>query len=87
MAYLLLIACLIFARRVFKAKGSASLKRATYMLVSLLIIQFLLGIFTIINCIGHIPLTLAVLHQGVALWLFAASLYVYYQFLPKKVST
>lgn len=87
MAYLLVLITLNFANRVLKTEISEKLRKSVYMLISLLGIQFLLGILTIINCIGRIPLTLGVLHQGVALLLFIAALQVSYQINAKKVST
>ncbi len=86
-AYLLVVLSLIFANKVLKKKLSERLKKGVNMLISLLVIQFLLGIMTIINCIGRVPLTYGVLHQGVALLLFASALYVCYQFTHEKVST
>ncbi len=86
-AYLLVIVVFGFARKILKAQISEKLKKGVYMLITLLGIQFLLGILTIINCIGRIPITFGVLHQGVALLLFASILYVSYQFAAEKVST
>lgn len=54
-----------------------------YMLITLLVIQFLLGVFTIINYKGGAPLVLGVLHQAFALILFASALYVTY-FLKQR---
>lgn len=46
------------------------------LLISVLIAQMCLGIFTVINSLGRIPLALGVLHQAGALLLIAALLYL-----------
>ena len=46
----------------------------------LLIVQIILGIFTLLNGIGEIPLVLGVLHQAGGLLLLATMIYVLYQF-------
>ena len=86
-AYALVIFCFWFANKVWKSEISKELRKGVWMLVSLLGIQFLLGILTIINCIGSIPLTYAVLHQSVALLLFASILYINFLMQRKKLST
>jgi cytochrome c oxidase assembly protein subunit 15 len=50
------------------------------LLISMLVIQVLLGIFTLINCKGTIPVGLGVLHQAGALVLLTIALWVNYQF-------
>ena len=59
---------------------SVQLKRGSYIVMILLIIQIILGVLTLLNGIGQIPLLLGVLHQAVGLLLLAAMLYVVYQF-------
>ena len=54
------------------------------LLISMLVIQFTLGVLTIINCFGKIPLVYGVLHQAGALILFIISLSSVY-FLRKNV--
>lgn len=44
--------------------------------LSILLVQFILGIFTLINSIGTIPVLLGVLHQAGGLILFAIGLYL-----------
>ena len=67
----------------FKARQfnlSNTLRFGNNLLLGMLVIQFLLGVFTVINSIGRIPLGYGVLHQGGALILLAFSLYINYQF-------
>lgn len=85
MAYLLVGIMLLFARKVFGSDISARLRKGTYSLLVLLGVQFLLGVLTVINCFGRIPVLYGALHQGVALLLFANLLYVIYQFTERRV--
>ena len=50
------------------------------LLISLLVIQFILGILTIVYAIGRVPIGFGALHQCVALLLFISLLYLIYQF-------
>ena len=50
-------------------------------------IQVLLGILTLVNSIGTIPVGLGVLHQAGALFLLSVVLFVDYQLLGDKKST
>ncbi len=56
------------------------LKNATQLLITLLITQISLGILTLINCFGKVPVIYASLHQVVALLLLINMLYICYQF-------
>ncbi|RMG85595.1 MAG: heme A synthase [Bacteroidetes bacterium] len=47
-------------------------------------LQFLLGVLTIINCIGKVPLFFGAVHQAGALVLLAIALFVNYQFSAEK---
>jgi len=86
-AYVLtvLILYIVFISR--KYALSASLKRGMGLMLGMLIIQFLLGVFTVIYCKGSIPVTLGVLHQGGALLLLCAVLNVTFQLSRKVIST
>lgn len=55
-----------------------------HLLVTMLVIQVLLGIFTVVNCIGTIPVGLGVLHQIGALFLLSIVLFLYYQLVENK---
>lgn len=83
-----LLAALIFFFY-FKLKRndiSRQLKRGGNMLVFMLIAQIALGLLTVINSIGRIPVALGVLHQAGALVLLAIVLFVNYQ-MKKEVRT
>lgn len=80
-AYLLTIIVLYFVWRLLKTTNSLLIKRACYLLVSVLITQVVLGILTVINSVGIIPVGLGVLHQAGAIFLLSAVLFVDYQLL------
>ncbi len=79
-AYLLCFLIPVFFMYVRRIHHSVQLKRGSYIVMILLIIQIILGVLTLLNGIGQIPLLLGVLHQAVGLLLLAAMLYVVYQF-------
>jgi cytochrome c oxidase assembly protein subunit 15 len=75
-AYLLVIMVLMLFNKLRKVNIPRKLMMGNYMLISLLVIQFMLGVFTIINYQNAAPLVLGVLHQAVALILFGSALYI-----------
>ncbi|WMX15045.1 MULTISPECIES: COX15/CtaA family protein [unclassified Aureispira] len=79
-AYLLCILIPIFYLYVRRIHQSPQLARGSQLLLFILIAQITLGILTLLNGIGQIPLLLGVLHQAGGLLLLAAMLYVNYQF-------
>lgn len=80
-AYLLTIIVLYFVWRLLKSTSAGIIHKAAYLLVSMLIIQVLLGILTVINCVGVIPVGLGVMHQAGAIFLLSTVLFVDYQLL------
>lgn len=78
-AYLLVIIGLGYF---FKGKYSEityAFNLGLHLLITMLIIQVLLGIFTVVNCIGTVPVALGVLHQMGALLLLSIILFLNYQ--------
>lgn len=59
-----------------KTLYSRTLNKFTYFTITIYIIQFTLGILTVINCMGHIPLVLGVTHQAVAIVLLTGTLLI-----------
>jgi cytochrome c oxidase assembly protein subunit 15 len=55
-----------------------------YSFLAILFLQITLGILTLINCIGVVPVFLGVLHQAGGLLLLAATLYLMFIIYPKK---
>lgn len=80
MAYVLSGLIVYFFLKIRKAAISERLKRANTLLLGMLIIQFLMGISTVINSVGKIPVFWGAAHQGGALLLLICLLYVNYQF-------
>ena len=78
-AYLLTIIVLVYFLMAIKHWNNSIFKQSSLMLITMLIIQVLLGIFTLINCVGVIPVTLGVLHQAGALFLLSIILFMNYQ--------
>ncbi|MBK8969643.1 MAG: COX15/CtaA family protein [Lewinellaceae bacterium] len=77
-AYLLTIIVLYFSWRVIRLEISVQLRKGIMFMLCALFLQITLGILTLINCIGQIPVVLGVLHQAGAVLLLSAVLYVTY---------
>jgi cytochrome c oxidase assembly protein subunit 15 len=58
--------------------------RIVHFLPAAITLQVLLGIITIINCVGSIPLLWGVLHQAGAIMLLAVMLKVQYFSFPRN---
>ena len=79
-AYLLTGLIVWFVWRLRNLPLSKALRRGNGVLLGMLVVQVLLGILTLINCVSKIPVGLGVLHQAGAVLLLAALLFVAYQF-------
>lgn len=77
-AYALTIIVLIYFFKARKVAAQAVFHTWLYLLITLLAIQVTLGILTVINCIGFVPVGLGVLHQAGALLLLTAALFQNY---------
>ena len=82
-AYVLTIMVLYFVWRT-RFIAQPALRNGNIALTGLLLIQVLLGIFTLVNCQSKVPVDLGVLHQAGAVLLFSALLYVAYRLSGKK---
>lgn len=78
-AYVLTFMILWFLWSVLRMQSNASLKRGAVIMAGALALQVLLGILTVINCRGLVPVSLGVFHQAGAVLLFTAVLNVLYQ--------
>ena len=76
LAYLAIITVLSFGIGKLRTATNVVLRRGIYLMFALLAVQVALGIFTILN---RVPVALAASHQGVALLLFAASLFCWHR--------
>lgn len=79
-AYVLAIIILCYVFSMLKRNIPHALRTGLYMLITVLITQITLGILTLINCIGTVPVGLGVFHQGVAIVLLGNLLFINYQF-------
>lgn len=83
-AYSLIFIVLWLSYRSFSGAVGPQFKRANYLLISLLIIQVLLGIATLVSSIGQVPVDLGVAHQAGAIALLFSTLYCMYLLWPGK---
>lgn len=86
-AYILTIMVLYFIWQFRGQTVSMPVRRGNQALAAALVLQVLLGIFTLINSVSTIPVELGVLHQAGAVLLLGTILFVTYQLASGKVST
>jgi len=85
-AYLLTGLIILLVVRIKKNRFiTEKLKKANRLLITLLVTQFSLGILTVINCFGKVPVAYASLHQVVALLLLINMLYICFQFNNTRI--
>lgn len=77
-AYVLTIIMLVFSFRALKQVNNVRFRRGIYALVTVLIAQVTLGILTVVNSVGTIPVALGVFHQAVAIVLLSVVLFLWY---------
>jgi cytochrome c oxidase assembly protein subunit 15 len=78
-AYLLTVIVLWFSWNMLRRPISSLDKRLIYALIGALSVQVLLGILTLIHCVGTVPVDLGVLHQAGAVVLISLILWVCYR--------
>ncbi len=83
-AYLLTISVLYLCLKLKRQSINGTISKAINLLLGMLIVQFLLGVFTLINCKGSIPVVLGVLHQAGGLLLMGFSLFLNYLLYAKN---
>jgi cytochrome c oxidase assembly protein subunit 15 len=84
-AYLLTILVIVFFFKARKNVLFSSLRNAVNMLLPLTLLQVILGIMTVINFKGEVPVTLGVLHQAVAILLLTDVLLIVFLVRAKPV--
>jgi len=75
-AFVVLIVALVFWWRARRANEAATLRQGSLFMVAIVVFQILVGIGVVI---WSVPLPVALLHQGVAVALFAAALFLNHQ--------
>ncbi len=79
-AWLIVVFSIIFAFRIQKENLSKRLKKGIYLSLTIIFLQFSLGVFTIINITNpEIAVPLGVLHQAFAFTSLICWIFVYYQ--------
>lgn len=79
-AYLLCLLVPVFFMTLRRVQTSKTLRIGGWLLLGVLIIQILLGIFTLVNCLGHrVPVALGALHQLFGILLLLALRFVRHQ--------
>lgn len=78
-AYLLTLLILVMVWKLRRWKPGPKLGQAGYIVLGVVSLQFLLGVLTVINSLGRVPVTYGVLHQAGALILLAALLNLLHQ--------
>lgn len=76
LGYLLFIMIVFFAVNWLK-KLNRKWSWTSYVLLGIIVVQVLLGILTLLNSTGSIPLLLGVLHQAIGIILFTFTIYLY----------
>lgn len=77
-AYALTVIVLVYFFKARKLTAPPVFHTWLYLLITLLATQITLGILTVVNCIGFVPVGLGVLHQACALLLLTAALFQNY---------
>jgi len=84
-AYLLILLGFLYFFKAKNIKENEIFRKANMMWITMLVIQILLGIWTVISCNGKIPVGLGVAHQAGALILLGTTLFCYYQMVVRRV--
>jgi cytochrome c oxidase assembly protein subunit 15 len=84
-AYLLILLGFLYFFKAKKVEETVIFNNANIVWITMLVIQILLGIWTVVSCQGSIPVGLGVAHQACALVLLGTTLFVYYQLSTKRV--
>lgn len=82
-AYALTVIVLVYFFKARKLTAPPVFHTWLYLLITLLATQITLGILTVVNCIGFVPVGLGVLHQACALLLLTAALFQNYSVSEK----
>lgn len=81
--YLLFINGLYIFFRMVQSERTRLFKGLSWVLISLLIIQIVLGVSVLLQSIGSIPVLYGVLHQAVAILLLTMAIFLFYSYYHK----
>jgi len=77
LAYLIVLMFAVYCWR-YNRQFSKSISTSFWIFGGLILVQITLGVITLLESIGHIPVLWGVLHQGVAVLVIASLFYHYY---------
>ena len=83
-AYLLILLGFLYFFNAKKIRNNDLFSKTNILWITVLVIQVLLGIWTVINCRGSIPIGLGVAHQACALILLGITLFCYFQIIKNR---
>lgn len=83
-AYLLTVMVLYFVWRTSRLENARRIQQGNRWLVGFLLVQVLLGIWTVLHCVAKVPVSLGVLHQAGAVLLLSMILLVTYELVGGK---
>jgi cytochrome c oxidase assembly protein subunit 15 len=75
LAYIITLTMLIFSIRWYRAVET-DFQWISWALIGIIVVQVVLGILTLINSIGHIPVFYGAMHQGIGILFFTFLLYI-----------
>lgn len=78
LAYTLFLLGIYIGISLIRTSNNTTISRAAILLIIMLVLQVVIGIWTVVSCIGQIPLLQGVLHQAGALFLLTSTLYLFY---------
>ena len=76
MGYVLFAMIVLFGVRILRMQTQLWYRRGSMVLIAALCVQLVLGIYTVLNCVGRIPLFFGVMHQAGAIFLLTSLLYM-----------
>jgi cytochrome c oxidase assembly protein subunit 15 len=77
LAYLITVIVIMLIVKVWKDRQlEAGQKKSAYLLGGLIVVQIVLGVYTLLN---SVPVTLGVIHQATAFFVFATTIYFIYR--------
>ncbi len=77
-AYVLIIIGLALGYRLLRKENNNNIRIGVWVLITVLVLQSVLGIVVLISSIGAVPVFWGVVHQGVAFMLLGVALYICY---------
>jgi len=84
-AYILIVLVIYFFFKLRGLQGDKVFRMGVMLFPVLVLLQATLGIITVLNCVGHVPVLWGVLHQAGAMLLLADTVFIYYHLSAVKM--